>query len=335
MAGPPPNLPLTRRPSDARRRGRLLLFLIVLVAVSAAAALAYLSFPSAAPTPPPAASSTVQADANCCRGVEGLELWGPAVKWGSNHRLPSAAACCASCKAMCPHPEGGACRCDSWVFCGDERRCKDRLGECWLKKQKDVMAPAVIARGEDVMWTSGLVFGKGEGIVGLETNLGTLHIQLLPGCAPRSVDYFVELLGLRNCAGCRFYRAEGRGNVWDTKGDHEKNAAFGPPYALLQGTLEVDGVPFKDIAREACPSVKRGSIAWVGSGPEFLISLANHEEWKDAYTVFGHVLPEDMAIAEEMALLPASTDVWSNVTVKVLRDPVYFKVKRSSHASSA
>lgn len=125
----PPTLPLTRRPSDARRRGRLLLFLITLVAVSAAAALAYLSFPSAAPTPPPAPSSTVRADADCCRGMEGLELWGPAVKWGSNHRLPSAAACCASCKAMCPHPEGGACRCDSWVFCGDERRCKDRLGE--------------------------------------------------------------------------------------------------------------------------------------------------------------------------------------------------------------
>ena len=102
---------------------------------------------------------------------------------------------------------------------------------------------------------------------------------------------------------------------------------------MLQGTLEVDGVPFNGIAREAYPAVKRGSIAWVGSGPEFLISLANHDEWKDTYTVFGHVLPEDMAIAEEMALLPASTDVWSNVTVKVLRDPVYFKVKRSSHAS--
>jgi hypothetical protein len=34
--------------------------------------------------------------------------------------------------------------------------------QCWLKKQKDVMAPAVIAKGEDVMWTSGLIFGKGE-----------------------------------------------------------------------------------------------------------------------------------------------------------------------------
>lgn len=50
-----------------------------------------------------------------------------------------------------------------------------------------------------------------------------LFIQLLPGCAPRSVDYFIELLGLRNCVGCRFYRAEGRGNVWDAKGNHDKN----------------------------------------------------------------------------------------------------------------
>ncbi|KAL6847671.1 hypothetical protein ACP4OV_022459 [Aristida adscensionis] len=327
---PAPALPLTRRPPESRRRGRILLFLVA-VAAAAAAALAYVSLSPAAPQPPPAAA---RPEADCCRGIQGLELWGPAVKWGSEHRLPSAAACCASCKAMCPHPDDGACRCDSWVYCGDHRRCNDRFRECWLKKQKDVMAPAVVARGEDVMWTSGLVFGKGEGIVGLETSLGTLRIQLLPGCAPRSVDYFIELLGLRNCAGCRFYRVEGRGNLWDAKGDHEKNAAFGPPYALLQGTLEVDGVPFKEIAREACPSVKRGSVAWVESGPEFLISLANHEEWNGAYTVFGHVLPEDMAIAEEMTLLPTSTDVWSNVTVKVLRDPVYFKVKRRTNASA-
>jgi hypothetical protein len=72
----------------------------------------------------------------------------------------------------------------------------------------------------------------------------------------------------------------------------------------------------------------------VGSGPEFLISLANHEEWTDTYTVFGSVVPEDMAVAEEMAMLPTSTDVWSNVTVRLLTDPVYFKVKRKSNASA-
>jgi hypothetical protein len=39
--------------------------------------------------------------------------------------------------------------------------------QCWLKKQKDVMAPAAVARGDDVMWTSGLVFGKGEVVFNL------------------------------------------------------------------------------------------------------------------------------------------------------------------------
>ncbi|KAL5210096.1 hypothetical protein ABZP36_005719 [Zizania latifolia] len=322
-------LPLPRRTSDGRRRG--LLVLVILIAAASAIALAYFSFPSAARGPLTTASSMAPTEAGCCRGLEGLELWGPAVNWGSDHLLPSSAACCASCKAMCNH---GDCRCDSWVFCGDKIRCDHRFGECWLKKQKDVMAPAVIAKGDDVMWTSGLVFAKGEGIVGLETNLGTLRIQLLPGCAPHSVDYFIGLLSLHNCAGCRFYRAEGRGNLWDAKGEHIKNAAYGPPYALLQGTLEFDGLSFKERAKEACPALRRGSVAWVGSGPEFLISLANHGEWKEAYTVFGYVLPEDMAIAEEMALLPTSADVWSNVTVKVLRDPVYFKVKRSTNLAA-
>ena len=185
------------------------------------------------------------------------------------------------------------------------------------------------------MWTSGLVFGKSsQGIVGLETSAGTLRIQLLPDCAPHSVDYFIELLRLHNCAGCRFYRAEGRGHLWDAKGDHVKNAAFGPPYALLQGTLEVDGVAFKEMPKEGCLTVRRGSVAWIGSGPEFLISLADHEEWRDAYTVFGSVLPEDLAIAEEMAMLPTSTDVWSGVTVRLLKDPVYIKVKRRSNATA-
>ena len=98
--------------------------------------------------------------------------------------------------------------------------------------------------------------------------------------------------------------------------------------------MEVDGVAFKEIPKEECSAVKRGSVAWVGSGPEFLISLADHEEWRDTYTVFGSVVPEDMALAEEMALLPTSTDNWSDVTVRLLKDPVYFKVKRRSNASA-
>ena len=48
-------------------------------------------------------------------------------------------------------------------------------------------------------------------------------IQLFPDCAPHSVAYILELLGLRHCAGCHFYRAEGRGESWDSKGNHIEN----------------------------------------------------------------------------------------------------------------
>lgn len=110
-------------------------------------------------------------------------------------------------------------------------------------------------------------------------------------------------------------------------------APFGPPFALIQGTLEAQGTTFKKIPKEVCPTIRRGSVAWVGSGPEFLISLANHQEWKKAYTVFGSVLPEDMKIAEKIAQLPTKSDVWNNINVTVLEKyvPLMFRRIKTSH----
>lgn len=266
-------------------------------------------------------------DGDCCRGIEHLELWGDAVKWGSDFRVNSAKQCCMACKNMCSG-EGGPCLCDSWVFCEDKQACGSKFGECWLKKQKDPLEPDRRDYGDQVMWTSGQVFGKGEGIVGLETEYGILHMKLLPDCAPHSVSYILELLTLGHCAGCHFYRAESRGRFWDIEGNHLKQASFGPPFALVQGTLEAHGTIFKDIPTEACPTIKRGSIAWVGSGPEFFISLANHNEWRKAYTVFGFVLPEDMEIVEKIAHLPTKPEVWSNINVAVLEKPVQIHFRR-------
>ncbi|KAK8945834.1 hypothetical protein KSP40_PGU003165 [Platanthera guangdongensis] len=265
----------------------------------------------------------------CCRGLEHLELWGSAVKWGTDHKFNTARECCQACKSMCSGVDG-PCLCDSWVFCGDRPLCGDKFGECWLKKQKDVLLPAWQESGDKVIWTSGLIFGKGVGIVSLETEYGNIRIKLLPDCAPHSVAYIVQILGARHCAGCRFYRAEGRGHIWDSAGDHIAEASFGPPYALIQGTLEAEGLPFKSIPVEACPTLRRGSIAWVGAGPEFFISLANHREWERAYTVFASVLPEDMMVVEKIAGLPTRSDMWNGINVSVLEKPVDLKMKRFS-----
>ncbi|MED6178746.1 hypothetical protein PIB30_110553, partial [Stylosanthes scabra] len=112
------------------------------------------------------------------------------------------------------------------------------------------------------MWTSGLVFDKGEGIVGLETDYGILRIKLFPDCAPQSVSYILELLALPHCIGCQIYRSESRGSFWDSEGNHIKKASFGPPFALIQGTFESVGSTFKDIPKEYCPTIRRGSVAW-------------------------------------------------------------------------
>ncbi|GAB4857714.1 hypothetical protein Ancab_015626 [Ancistrocladus abbreviatus] len=263
----------------------------------------------------------------CCRGIQNLELWGAAVKSGTDLKFSSSEECCKACKAMCTGNEG-PCLCDSWVFCGNKKACGSKFGECWLKKQKDSLVPERHEAGNKVMWTSGLVFGKGEGIIGLETEHGTLHIKLYPDCAPHSVAYILELLAQRHCAGCHFYRAEGRGSSWDARGNHIKEAYFGPPYALIQGTLGAQGTPFTSLPTEVCPTIKRGVVAWVGSGPEFVISLANHQEWQKKYTVFGSVLPQDMGIAEKIAQLPTKSDIWNNINVSVLQNPIPLWIRR-------
>ncbi|KAG4992565.1 hypothetical protein JHK87_026022 [Glycine soja] len=274
----------------------------------------------------------VAEEEQCCRGIEHLELWGDAVKWGSEFRLNSSEECCMACKRMCSG-DGGPCMCNSWVYCGDREACGPRFGECWLKKQKDALNPDRRDSGDLVMWTSGFVFDKEEGTVGMETDHGILRIKLLPECAPYSVSYILELLALPHCVGCHIHRAESRGSFWDTEGNHIKKTLYGPPFALIQGTLESYGSMFKDIPEEHCPTIRRGSVAWVGSGPEFFISLADHAEWRNAYTVFGSVLSEDMEILEKIAQLPTKSEIWNNIKVSVLENPISVRFRRMNKKS--
>ncbi|KAJ8900332.1 hypothetical protein K2173_024972 [Erythroxylum novogranatense] len=268
----------------------------------------------------------------CCEGVEHMELWGDAVKWGSNFKVNSSKDCCLACKGMC---DDGHCLCNSWVFCGDKHACGSHFGECWLKRQIDILDPAIRDSGDHVMWTSGLVFGKEKGIIQLETEYGVMRIKLLPDCAPRSVASIIEMLRLRHCVGCHFYRAESRGKSWDSEGNHVQHYSYGPPFALIQGTLGSVGTTFKDLPTEFCPGIKRGSVAWVGSGPEFFISLANHDEWQKVYAVFGYLLPEDMEVAEIIAQLPTKREVWSNIDVDVLENPVPLRLGRMKNVTGS
>lgn len=64
----------------------------------------------------------------CCRGIDHLELWGEVVKWGTDFKFSNKEECCSACKDMCK-VAAGPCLCNSWVFCGDKKMCKDKFGE--------------------------------------------------------------------------------------------------------------------------------------------------------------------------------------------------------------
>jgi hypothetical protein len=64
----------------------------------------------------------------CCRGIENLELWGSAVKWGSDFKFNTSEECCNACKSMCTGKDG-PCLCDTWVFCGNPQACGSKFGE--------------------------------------------------------------------------------------------------------------------------------------------------------------------------------------------------------------
>ncbi|OMO96492.1 hypothetical protein CCACVL1_04929 [Corchorus capsularis] len=138
-----------RRQADSEFGGFAFLVLFLIAIVSCW--MAYLSFSVAfkrnSDTISVSSSERLRSDeeekedgSGCCRGIEHLELWGDAVKWGSEFKVNSSEECCKACKEMC-NGDDGPYLCDSWVFCGNREACGSRFGECWLKKQNDALNP--------------------------------------------------------------------------------------------------------------------------------------------------------------------------------------------------
>ncbi|KAL5777204.1 hypothetical protein ACOSP7_010130 [Xanthoceras sorbifolium] len=76
--------------------------------------------------------SSIDDGGQCCQGIDNLELWGAAVKWGSDFKFNTSNDCCQACKAMCSGNDG-PCLCDTWVFCGNKDACGSKFGEVCLK----------------------------------------------------------------------------------------------------------------------------------------------------------------------------------------------------------
>eukprot|EP00850_Spirogloea_muscicola_P004828 SM000021S06461 [mRNA] locus=s21:404190:405905:- [translate_table: standard] len=168
-----------------------------------------------------------------CRWMPHWELWGHPVKLGPSNLQDSAAACCQSCRDMCQG--GGKCHCNPWVYCGDKERCGEQHRQCWLKWPEDALRPEV-HNDAGVPWISGMLYtgtGVSFGCQSPKLSLalvvtaghhhtrppeGDIRVKLRPEWAPATVSYLRDLLQLRHCTGCRFYRAEDLGAAWAADG---------------------------------------------------------------------------------------------------------------------
>ena len=82
-----------------------------------------------------------------CNVLPRTELHGGVVKWGADHLLEDAAACCAACQSTK--------RCNVWVYCGSKANCGTRHKQCWLKHADNVWADKTLLVGTNELWTAG------------------------------------------------------------------------------------------------------------------------------------------------------------------------------------
>lgn len=106
---------------------------------------------------------------------------------------------------------------------------------------------------------------------------------------------------------------------------------YGPPYALIQGTLDTSNagqpgtsrLPLTNMRREHTPAARRGHACLIGEGPDFFVSLADHPEWGSGHTVWGIV--DDMTLFDAIAQLPVEMTTWGDdVHVTPLVTPIPF-----------
>jgi hypothetical protein len=71
-----------------------------------------------------------------------------------------------------------------WAFCGDRSKCKERFGECWLKRDKGLKPPPELPSGarKSEGWISGAVYENDTHVSGMtwySTNMWCLGQQQL------------------------------------------------------------------------------------------------------------------------------------------------------------
>ncbi|KAG2448073.1 hypothetical protein HYH02_007099 [Chlamydomonas schloesseri] len=152
--------------------------------------------------------------------------------------------------------------------------------------------------------------------VKISSSYGEFIIKLRPDLAPDTCTLVWELAQKGNCPACKFYRHEPVPMDWGRDG------FWGPPYALLQGSLA-------DLAREPPfenqgNSVKKGDICMIPNCKEFFIATADHPEWGHSHTIWGEV--EDLSAEPNYPFEPFHSNTHDNITTRWLDNTYAFNL---------
>ena len=264
------------------------------------------------------------------------------LRWGTDHLQLSALACCAACAAT-PN-------CNVYVFCSDAVLCGDAHRQCWLKDLADPWSDVDFLRGKAPRWTSGVLGERrassppvnlAEPELALVTEAGDIRVRL-SNATPLAAVFIRSLLAVApSCRGCNFYRAEPVPPDWGSPDlpDSWSGGRWGPPYALLQGSLmpsaaDAPGAalpekPEADVGQAAHPVIRRGAVAWAGGGggSDAFIALADHPEWGRGHVVWGWVLDEDWDVVEALMRRPIVTKDWGAINASVFVTVAPFTLK--------
>jgi len=79
-------------------------------------------------------------------------------------------------------------------------------------------------------------------------------------------------------------------------------ASDGPPYALVQATVDDPTNVLKGLAHEGLKPIARGAVCLIGGTSDLFVSLAEHRGWEASMTVFGHVAESELKQGVEAIL---------------------------------
>jgi cyclophilin family peptidyl-prolyl cis-trans isomerase len=160
---------------------------------------------------------------------------------------------------------------------------------------------------------------KSQGMVTIETNYGTIKIELLPNDAPNTVQNFTRLASQQFYDGVRFHRVI-NGFMIQTGDPFSKDTSLidrwgtgGPGYSFNDeinkgGALYAHGYP-------------RGTVAMANSGPntngsQFFIMQADNN-LPALYTIFGKVT-EGLSVVDKIASVKTTGSPYDRPLTEVL-----------------